>query len=131
MDCGAGFAGGGGGRVDLSEVTIQYAPAYIGDDIAHQREELCGLAGMVRNYVVDLVNRYGLDERQGPGRALSDIKERQEYDYRLTTAGRATRAPTSFPTTSSTGSAYSAQSAATSNGSRSYAVPRLNTSPST
>jgi len=56
------------------------APAYVGDDVAHQREQLRWFGGMVGNHVADLVARYGTE---GPvPRALTDyIKGRQEYDY--------------------------------------------------
>jgi probable F420-dependent oxidoreductase len=57
------------------------APAYVGDDIEHQREQLRWFGGMVGNHVVDLVNRYGEDETMVPT-ALSDyIAEREAYDY--------------------------------------------------
>lgn len=57
------------------------APAYVGDDLEHQREQLRWFGGMVGNHVVDLVNRYGNDEVMVPA-ALSDyIAEREAYDY--------------------------------------------------
>jgi probable F420-dependent oxidoreductase len=57
------------------------APAYVGDDIAHQREELRWFGGMVGNHVADMVKRYGEDESMVP-KALSDyIKAREGYDY--------------------------------------------------
>ncbi len=57
------------------------APAYVGDNIAHQRDQLRWFGGMVGNHVADVVNRYGSDESAIP-RALSDyIKTRQGYDY--------------------------------------------------
>ena len=57
------------------------APAYVGDDIAHQREQLRWFGGMVGNHVADLVKRYGEDEAKVP-EALSDyIKAREGYDY--------------------------------------------------
>ena len=57
------------------------APAYVGDDVDHQREQLRWFGGMVGNHVVDLVNRYGEDETMVPT-ALSDyIAEREAYDY--------------------------------------------------
>jgi probable F420-dependent oxidoreductase len=56
------------------------APAYVGQDVAHQREQLRWFGGMVGNHVADLVARYGTD---GPvPRALTDyIAGRQAYDY--------------------------------------------------
>jgi probable F420-dependent oxidoreductase len=57
------------------------APAYVGDDLGHQREQLRWFGGMVGNHVVDLVNRYGDDDTMVPV-ALSDyIAEREAYDY--------------------------------------------------
>ena len=56
------------------------APAYVGTDLAHQRDQLRWFGGMVGNHVADLVTRYGTD---GPvPRALTDyIAGRQAYDY--------------------------------------------------
>jgi probable F420-dependent oxidoreductase len=66
---------------DPSSITMCVAaPAYVGDDIAHQREQLRWFGGMVGNHVADLVARYGTD---GPvPHALTDyIAGRQAYDY--------------------------------------------------
>ncbi len=56
------------------------APAYIGTDVAHQRDQLRWFGGMVGNHVADLVARYGTD---GPvPHELTDyIKGREGYDY--------------------------------------------------
>jgi probable F420-dependent oxidoreductase len=57
------------------------APAYVGEDVAHQRDQVRWFGGMVGNHVADLVSRYGKDEAMIP-RALSDyIAARQGYDY--------------------------------------------------
>ena len=57
------------------------APAYVGDDIEHQREQLRWFGGMVGNHVHDMVKRYGDDDSQVP-KVLSDyIKSREGYDY--------------------------------------------------
>jgi probable F420-dependent oxidoreductase len=57
------------------------APAYAGDDIAHQRDQVRWFGGMVGNHVADLVARYGSDSALVP-QALTDyIKARQGYDY--------------------------------------------------
>jgi probable F420-dependent oxidoreductase len=57
------------------------APAYVGDHLAHQREQLRWFGGMVGNHVADMVKRYGEDVSKVP-QALSDyIKGRKEYDY--------------------------------------------------
>ena len=56
------------------------APAYVGADLPHQREQLRWFGGMVGNHVADLVARYGTD---GPvPAALTDyIAGRHGYDY--------------------------------------------------
>lgn len=57
------------------------APAYVGDDLDHQRNELRWFGGMVGNHVEDLVARYGGEGSAVP-RALTDfIKDRKDYDY--------------------------------------------------
>ncbi|MEA1903757.1 MAG: TIGR03842 family LLM class F420-dependent oxidoreductase [Actinomycetota bacterium] len=57
------------------------APAYVGDNIEHQREQLRWFGGMVGNHVADMVKRYGEDESKVP-KVLSDyIKAREGYDY--------------------------------------------------
>jgi probable F420-dependent oxidoreductase len=66
---------------DPAAITICVAaPAYIGTDLAHQRDQLRWFGGMVGNHVADLVARYGED---GPvPRELTDyIKGRDGYDY--------------------------------------------------
>jgi probable F420-dependent oxidoreductase len=67
---------------DPDEVKIcVVAPAYVGEDIEHQREQLRWFGGMVGNHVADMVKRYGEDESMVP-KALSDyIKAREGYDY--------------------------------------------------
>ena len=67
---------------DPDDVSIcVVAPAYVGDDIAHQREQLRWFGGMVGNHVADLVHRYGEDESKVP-QVLSDyIRAREGYDY--------------------------------------------------
>jgi probable F420-dependent oxidoreductase len=66
---------------DPRDVTICVAaPAYVGTDLAHQRDQLRWFGGMVGNHVADLVARYGTS---GPvPRELTDyIAGRQGYDY--------------------------------------------------
>jgi len=72
---------------DPSAVTLCVAaPAYVGTDLAHQRDQLRWFGGMVGNHVADLVARYGTDgaeslENRVP-RVLTDyIAGRQAYDY--------------------------------------------------
>jgi probable F420-dependent oxidoreductase len=66
---------------DPSAITMCVAaPAYVGDDLAHQREQLRWFGGMVGNHVADLVARYGTDGLVP--RALTDyIEGRSAYDY--------------------------------------------------
>jgi probable F420-dependent oxidoreductase len=66
---------------DPDAITICVAaPAYIGDDVTHQREQLRWFGGMVGNHVADLVARYG--ESSDVPHALTDyIKGREGYDY--------------------------------------------------
>ena len=69
------------GRDPQSVKICVAAPAYVGDDLAHQRDQVRWFGGMVGNHVADLVARYGSDEAMVP-RALSEyIKARQGYDY--------------------------------------------------
>ena len=57
------------------------APAYVGDDLAHQRDQVRWFGGMVGNHVADLVERYG-DTGGGVPQALTDyIEAREGYDY--------------------------------------------------
>ncbi len=67
---------------DPAAVTICVAaPAYIGADLAHMRDQTRWFGGMVGNHVADLVGRYGGSGETIP-RALTDyIKAREGYDY--------------------------------------------------
>jgi len=56
------------------------APAYVGDDLAHQREQTRWFGGMVGNHVADIVARYGTGG--AVPQALTDyIEGRKGYDY--------------------------------------------------
>jgi probable F420-dependent oxidoreductase len=69
------------GRDPASVKICVAAPAYIGDDIGHQREQCRWFGGMVGNHVADIVARYGADGGPVP-QALTDyIAGRQGYDY--------------------------------------------------
>jgi probable F420-dependent oxidoreductase len=69
------------------------APAYVGDDLAHQREQCRWFGGMVGNHVADIVERYGSDG--AVPQVLTDyIKGRQGYDY--AEHGRAGNTHTTF-----------------------------------
>ncbi|MGB9113104.1 MAG: TIGR03842 family LLM class F420-dependent oxidoreductase [Acidimicrobiales bacterium] len=68
-------------RADLPFTVCAAAPAYVGDDVAHQRDQVRWFGGMVGNHVADLVRRYG--ERSGavPEALTAYIKSRPDYDY--------------------------------------------------
>ena len=57
------------------------APAYVGDNLAHQRDQVRWFGGMVGNHVADLVARYGQDGSNVPAALTDYIVGRQEYDY--------------------------------------------------
>ena len=69
------------------------APAYVGTDLPHMRDQSRWFGGMVGNHVADIVAKYG-DSAAVP-QALTDyIKGRQDYDYNE--HGRAGNTHTSF-----------------------------------
>jgi probable F420-dependent oxidoreductase len=69
------------------------APAYVGDDLAHQREQTRWFGGMVGNHVADIVARYG--SQGAVPQVLTDyIKGRDGYDY--AEHGRAGNTHTTF-----------------------------------
>lgn len=57
------------------------APAYVGDDINHQRDQVRWFGGMVGNHVADLVDRYGGDGSAVPEALTDYIEARKGYDY--------------------------------------------------
>jgi probable F420-dependent oxidoreductase len=57
------------------------APAYIGDDVAHARDQCRWFGGMVGNHVADIVARYGEHSDLVPEALTEYIKARQGYDY--------------------------------------------------
>jgi probable F420-dependent oxidoreductase len=67
---------------DPNDVTICVAaPAYVGTDVAHMRDQCRWFGGMVGNHVADIVTRYG-EQSDGIPQALTDyIRGRQGYDY--------------------------------------------------
>ena len=68
------------GRDPKSVKICVAAPAYVGEDFAHGRDQCRWFGGMVGNHVADLISRYGEDG--GVPRALTDyIKAREGYDY--------------------------------------------------
>jgi probable F420-dependent oxidoreductase len=69
------------------------APAYVGDDVEHQREQTRWFGGMVGNHIADIVGRYG--SGGAVPQVLTDyIKGREGYDY--AEHGRAGNTHTSF-----------------------------------
>ncbi|MEU5897628.1 TIGR03842 family LLM class F420-dependent oxidoreductase [Streptomyces venezuelae] len=70
------------------------APAYVGDDLAHAREQCRWFGGMVGNHVADLVTRYGERSSMVPEALTSYIKAREGYDY--SHHGRAGNPDTAF-----------------------------------
>ena len=57
------------------------APAYVGDDIAYQRDQVRWFGGMVGNHVADLVERYGATTDLLPDTLMSYVENRKGYDY--------------------------------------------------
>jgi probable F420-dependent oxidoreductase len=69
------------------------APAYVGENLMHQREQTRWFGGMVGNHIADIVARYGADG--SVPQALTDyIKGREGYDY--AEHGRAGNSHTAF-----------------------------------
>jgi probable F420-dependent oxidoreductase len=68
------------GRDPESIAICVAAPAYVGDDLGHAREQCRWFGGMVGNHVADLVARYG--SGGDIPEALTDyIRAREGYDY--------------------------------------------------
>ncbi|MFE0173419.1 TIGR03842 family LLM class F420-dependent oxidoreductase [Streptomyces sp. NPDC059002] len=70
------------------------APAYVGDDLAHAREQCRWFGGMVGNHVADLVAKYGEHSSMVPQALTEYIKAREGYDY--SHHGRAGNPDTAF-----------------------------------
>jgi probable F420-dependent oxidoreductase len=68
------------GRDPASITMCVAAPAYVGTDLAHQREQLRWFGGMVGNHVADLVSRYG-SSGAVPAALTDYIAGREGYDY--------------------------------------------------
>jgi probable F420-dependent oxidoreductase len=69
------------GRDPMSVKICVAAPAYVGDDVAHQRDQVRWFGGMVGNHVADIVERYGNDGAAVPQELTDYIKNRHGYDY--------------------------------------------------
>ena len=66
---------------DPDDITICVAaPAYVGDDLPHLRDQVRWFGGMVGNHVADIVERYG-EDAPVPAALTEYIKNRQGYDY--------------------------------------------------
>ncbi len=70
------------------------APAYVGDDIAYQRDQCRWFGGMVGNHVADIVERYGATGGAAPAALTDYIAGRRGYDYN--SHGKAGNDHTSF-----------------------------------
>jgi len=69
------------------------APAYVGNDWAHMRDQCRWFGGMVGNHVADIVAKYG-ETSEIPPELTDYIKGRQDYDYNE--HGRAGNTHTAF-----------------------------------
>ena len=70
----------GSGRDPDDVMICVAAPAYVGDDLAHARDQCRWFGGMVGNHVADIVARYG--ETSAVPKALTEyIGGREGYDY--------------------------------------------------
>ena len=70
------------------------APAYVGDDLAHQRDQCRWFGGMVGNHVADLVARYG-EDGEVP-HALTDYIRMRKEGYNYSHHGKAGNPSTDF-----------------------------------
>ncbi|GHG46958.1 TIGR03842 family LLM class F420-dependent oxidoreductase [Streptomyces griseocarneus] len=69
------------GRDPASVTICVAAPAYVGDDLGHARDQCRWFGGMVGNHVADLVTRYGEHSGLVPEALTDYIKQRHGYDY--------------------------------------------------
>jgi probable F420-dependent oxidoreductase len=82
------------GRDPASIAVCVAAPAYVGEDLDHAREQCRWFGGMVGNHVADLVARYGDTAGAVPAALTDYIKGRAGYDY--SHHGRADNPSTEF-----------------------------------
>jgi len=68
------------GRDPKSVKICVAGPAYVGEDMAHMRDQCRWFGGMVGNHVADIVERYG-DSAPVPTALTDYIKGRKGYDY--------------------------------------------------
>ncbi len=84
------------GRDPMSVKICVAAPAYVGDDVDHQRDQCRWFGGMVGNHVSDIVARYGAGGADIP-KALTDyIARKKDYEYDYNEHGRAGNVHTEF-----------------------------------
>ena len=69
------------GRDPAAITVCVAAPAYVGTDLAHARDECRWFGGMVGNHVADLVRRYGEHSDMVPDALTEYIAGRDGYDY--------------------------------------------------
>jgi probable F420-dependent oxidoreductase len=69
------------GRAESDYRVCVAAPAYVGSDLAHQRDQVRWFGGMVGNHVADIVERYGSDSSMVPSALTDYIRGRKGYDY--------------------------------------------------
>jgi probable F420-dependent oxidoreductase len=69
------------GRDPAELKCIVGAPSFIGDDLAHAREQVRWFPAMVSNHVMDLIERYG-DDSEIPKDLTEFVKARKFYDYK-------------------------------------------------
>jgi probable F420-dependent oxidoreductase len=68
------------GRDPQSVAVCVAAPAYVGEDLDHQHDQLRWFGGMVGNHVADIVARYG-ESSDVPAALTEYVRDRQGYDY--------------------------------------------------
>src|SRR5919112_641072 len=73
-------AAGNAGRDPDAITFCVAAPMYVGDDLAHQRDQCRWFGGMVGNHVADIVARYG-ETAPVPEALTASIAGREGYDY--------------------------------------------------
>ncbi|MGW4809374.1 TIGR03842 family LLM class F420-dependent oxidoreductase [Kitasatospora sp. NPDC004272] len=69
------------GRDPAAVTVCVAAPAYVGDDLDHARQQCRWFGGMVGNHVADLVAKYGEHSGLVPEELTAYIKDRHGYDY--------------------------------------------------
>ena len=84
------------GRDPMSVKICVAAPAYVGDDIEHQRDQCRWFGGMVGNHVADIVARYGAGGADIPHALTDYIARKKDYEYDYNEHGRAGNVHTEF-----------------------------------